>query len=199
MFAPISGKQIPLAQTHIISQTTLNAMSMKEALHAPQAFTHHAFTTPAFIDHVLNYAHYASPMIHPVTGKTISSYKRLIHDPEMAEIWQIDFGKDFGGMVQGNDKTGQKGTNSIFVMTRAKIEKAYAQKQMFTYAKIVVDFRPQKEDLHCIRITAGGNLIKYKGDVSIKTADLATLNFLWNSIISTEGARYMCLDIKKIT
>jgi hypothetical protein len=79
-------------------------------------------------------------------------------------------------------------------MTHTEIEKAYAQKQMFTYIKIVVDFC-QKEDPHCILIIAGGNLIKYKGNVATQTADLGTLKLLWNSVISTEGAQYMCLDI----
>jgi hypothetical protein len=32
------------------------------------------------------------------------------------------FGKNFGGMVQGNNKTGQKGTNSNFVMTHVEIK-----------------------------------------------------------------------------
>ena len=59
-------------------------------------------------------------------------------------------------MVQKDDKTGQKGTNSIFVMTHAKTKQAYADKVTFTYAKIVVDFRPQKEDPYQIQITAGG-------------------------------------------
>jgi hypothetical protein len=86
MFTPISGKQIPLAQMHIISKTALDAMTVKVALYVPQAFTHHAFTTPEFIDHVPNYAYYASPMIHPVTGKTIFSYKRLMHNPETTEV-----------------------------------------------------------------------------------------------------------------
>jgi hypothetical protein len=88
-------------------------MTMKEALYAPQAFIHCAFITPAFIDHVPNYVHYASPTIHPVAGETISSYKHLMHDPETVEVWQTTFGKDFGGMAQGDNKTGQKGTNSI--------------------------------------------------------------------------------------
>jgi hypothetical protein len=35
-------------------------------------------------------------MVHPVTGKTISSYKKLMHDPATAEVWQTAFGKDFG-------------------------------------------------------------------------------------------------------
>ncbi len=70
-----------------------------------------------YVDHVPNYAHYASPMIHPETGEIISSYKCLMHDPEMAKVWQMAFGKDFGGMAQGNNEMGQRGTNSIFVMT----------------------------------------------------------------------------------
>jgi len=136
-------------------------------------------------------------MVHPTTGETISSYKRLMHNPVTAEIWQMAFGKDFGGMTQGNDRTGQEGTNSIFVMTHAEIKQAYADKVTFTYAKIVVDFRPQNEDPHRIRITAGGNLLKYKGGVSTRTADLSTSKLLWNSVLSTDGAKYMCLDIKK--
>ncbi len=31
-----------------------------------------------------------------------------MHDPVTAEVWQTAFGKDFGGMAQGDDKTGQK-------------------------------------------------------------------------------------------
>jgi hypothetical protein len=61
-------------------------MTMKEALYVPKAFNHSGCTTPAFIDHVPNYAHYASPMIHPVTGETISSYKCLMHNPNMVEV-----------------------------------------------------------------------------------------------------------------
>jgi hypothetical protein len=49
---------------------------------------------------------------------------------------------------------------------------------MFTYTKNFVDFCPQKEDLHHIQIMAGGNVIKYKGNVSTQTADLATSKLL---------------------
>ncbi len=63
----------------------------------------------------------AMPMVHPTTGKTISSYKCLMHDPDTLEVWQTAFGKDFGGIAQGDNKTGQRGTNSIFVMTHDEI------------------------------------------------------------------------------
>ena len=145
----------------LISRHALSALPTKEALCAPQVFTQQNYEHHNFGKNVPNYTHFASPMVHPMTGETISNYKRLMHDPATAEVWQTVFGKDFGGMAQGDDKTGQKGTYSIFVMMHAKIKQAYADKVTFTYAKIVVDFQPQKEDPYRIRITAGGNLLKY--------------------------------------
>jgi hypothetical protein len=169
---------------------------MKEALYPSAAFSPSKLTMPAFVDTIPNYAHYASPMVHPTTGETITSYKRLMNDPTTAKIWQTAFGKDFGGMAQGDEKTGQKGTNSIFVMEHDEITTAKKDGKQFTYARNVVDYRPQKEDPNRIRITVGGNLITYKGDVSTRTADLTTSKLLWNSVLSTAGAKYMCLDIK---
>ncbi len=139
--------------------------------------------------------HFAMPMIHPTTGETITSYKKSMHDPAMMEIWQTAFGKDFGGMAQGDNKMGQKGTNSIFVMTHDEIRLIPAN-QTVTYARVVVNFCPQKLDPHCIRITAKGNLINYPGKLTTRTADLTTSKLMWNSVLSTEGAKYMCLDIK---
>jgi hypothetical protein len=146
----------------------------------------------------VNMEHYANPMVHPVTGRTISSYKKIMHNPATAEVWQTAFGKDFGGMAQGCNKTGQKGTNAMFIMAHNEIRHALAAKKKFTYANLVVVYQPQKEDPHHIRITAGGNLINYDGNDSVCTANFDTAKLHWNSVISTENARYMCLDIKKI-
>jgi hypothetical protein len=44
-----------------------------------------------------------------------------MRNPATTKTWQTAFGKDFGGMAQEDKKTGQKGTNSIFVMTHAEI------------------------------------------------------------------------------
>ena len=83
----------------------------------------------------------------------------------------------------------------MFVMSHAKIAKMHAEGRVPTYARVVVDFRPQKEDPNRVRITAGGNLIKYPGELTTRTADLTTTKIVWNSVISTEGARYACLDV----
>ena len=65
----------------------------------------------------------------------------------------------------------------------------------YTYARVVLDYRPQKTDPNRIRITAGGNLVKYDGDLSVRSADINTAKLHWNSVISTKDAKYMCLDI----
>ena len=114
------------ASARLISQQALNAMTMREALTPPQIFTPRKFVPVTNAVNVQNFAHFASPMIHPTTGEAISSYKRLMNDAETAEVWQTAFGKDFGGMAQGDDKTGQKGTNSVFVMTHKEIDIAKA-------------------------------------------------------------------------
>ena len=59
------------------------------------------------------FEHFVCPMVHPITGITISSYKKLMNDPAKAKVWQTAFGKEFGGMTQGDNKMGQKGTNEI--------------------------------------------------------------------------------------
>jgi hypothetical protein len=64
-----------------------------------------------------------------------------------------------------------------------------------TYGRFVVDIRPNKTETHRVRLTVGGKLIQYPGDVSTRSADLTTSKCLWNSTISNEGATYMCLDI----
>jgi hypothetical protein len=139
--------------------------------------------------------HYTMPMIHPVTGESISSYKHLMNNPATADTWMTAFGKDFGGMSQGDNKTGQPGTNAMFVMLPSDIPNI-PKDRVITYAKVVVNHRPQKADPNRIQITASGNLINYPGKLTTRTADITTAKLLWYSVLSTPGAKYMCLDVK---
>ena len=72
--------------------------------------------------------------------------------------------------------------------------KTIPRDQVVTYARIVVDYRPQKKDPNRVRITAGGNLIKYPFELTTRTADITTSKIMWNSTISTHNARYICVD-----
>jgi hypothetical protein len=55
------------------------------------------------------------------------------------------FGKDFGGMAQGNTKIGTTGTDAIFVMEPKDVANI-PKDQLPTYAKVVVAYCSQKED-----------------------------------------------------
>jgi len=83
-------------------------------------------------------------------------------------------------------------------MTHKEINIAKTAGHKLTYARVVVDHRPQKEDPNRIRIAVGGNLITYKGSTSTRTADLTNSKLLWNSVLSTKDAKYMCIDIKNL-
>jgi hypothetical protein len=118
-----------------------------------------------------------------------------MNDPVLGELWRRGFGKEFGNLCQGDDLTGEKGTNALHVMSHDEIANIPADRTV-TYARIVVDYRPQKDDPNRVRITAGGNLITTPEEVTTRTADLVTTKILWNSVLSTPGAKYACFDIK---
>ena len=67
-----------------------------------------------------------------------------------------------------------------------------------TYARIVVDYCAQKQDPNRVQITAGGNLIEYPFELTTRTEYLSSTKIMWNSVISTLDAKYMCVDIKNM-
>jgi hypothetical protein len=183
-------------QQHIVMQHAINLLMSNK-----QDVCNLAFTPTSLLQLVVerdppHFEHFTCPMVHPVTGKTISSYKILMHDPATAKTLQTAFGKDFGGMAQGDTRTGQKVTNAMFIMTHDKIKHVLRGGKSFTYGNPVIGYRSQKNKPHHIQITAGGNLITYKSSPSVHTASFDTSKLYWNSIISTKRAKYMCLDIK---
>ena len=180
--------QIP----HFISQDALHAF----ACHASTPSTSNLFLPkwrqPTAIPHL---EHFANPVVHPTSGKTISKYEELANDPFLRDTWTTAFGKELGALAQGDNKTGAAGTNTIFFLDHKDILNIPSDRTI-TYARVVVDYRPQKEDPNRVRITVGGNLIDYPGELTTRTADLVTSKILWNSIISTPSARYLTADLK---
>ena len=46
------------------------------------------------------------------------------------------------------------------------------------------------------RLTIVGNLIEHEGDNSTPASEITTIKILWNSVISTTGAKCITIDIK---
>jgi hypothetical protein len=75
-----------------------------------------------------NLKHYGLAMVHSIMGKHIMSYRKLMQDLATLEVWMKAFSKDFGGMCQGNNKMGTKGTAMQFL--------SWTQRTYQTYQKI---------------------------------------------------------------
>jgi Reverse transcriptase (RNA-dependent DNA polymerase). len=101
---------------------------------------------------------------------------------------------EIGRLAQGlPGQTGQ-GTNTIKFIAPSQVPKD----KFVTYARIVSDIHPQKEDPNCIRITVGGNLLHYDHDTGTPSADLTTTKLFINSVISSEDACFITLDVKDL-
>ncbi len=134
-------------------------------------------------------------VVHPDTKETINKYHKILADKndEFRKTWVQGMCKELGRLAQGYGST--KGTNTITFMTHEQIRDIPTDRTV-TYARIVVDYRAQKEDPNRVRITVGGNLINYPYELTTRTADLTSSKMMWNSVISTPGARYICADVK---
>ena len=194
--------RIPMASSNIISQEAVNILTTRVWSDEQNTWTPDAFitssgntTNDATKIYDQDIEHFCAPVIHPITGEHISSYNKLAKDPATKEVWTTSLGKEFGNIAQGDKKTGEKGTDCVFVMTPEQVQHI-PKDRVVTYARIVVDYRPQKKDPNRVRITAGGNLINYPGELTTRTADLTTSKILWNSVLSTDGAKFMGIDVK---
>jgi hypothetical protein len=99
---------------------------------------HHKQYTGPLID----IEEYCYGVVHPVTKETITHYRKLIKDPLLKELWLKAMSKELHRLAQGYTGV-TKGTNTIFYLLHADICKI-PQDRTVTYARIVIDHRPQK-------------------------------------------------------
>ncbi len=101
-----TGLAIPMVHMRLVLQQALTVMTMNKTFHPLPAFAPRVFADPTPTSPSINFEHCANPMVHPIMGKTISSYPKYMNDPVTAEVWQTAGGKDFGEMVQDDNKMG---------------------------------------------------------------------------------------------
>ena len=58
------------------------------------------------------------------------------------------------------------------------------------------EYKPNTTDQERTRFTVGGAKINYPGNCATPTGNLTLFKIMLNSVISTQGARFMTLDIK---
>jgi hypothetical protein len=154
------------------------------ANHALQLWQLHTTMATNFPDE--NFAH---AIIDEETGKALE-FRHLIKLDKYREIWMKSFANELGRLAQGIRDI--PGTDTINFIKFADVPKG----ETVTYGRIVCTYRPQKEEKERTRLTVGGNLIVCLYDVSAPTAALTTAKLLFNSVISTPGARFLTFDLK---
>ena len=86
-------------------------------------------------------------------GKLLE-YRHLIKSPDKI-VWERGFSNEIGRLAQGIGERMPHGTNTIKFVHLNQIPRH----KTITYARIVAELRPQKEDPYRIRITAGGGVL----------------------------------------
>ena len=77
----------PRLRSHnIISQEAVNLLTHREYFGTANT----DFTPPKMLQALQpapDLVHFAAPFIHPITGETVTSYKKLAKDPATSQIW----------------------------------------------------------------------------------------------------------------
>ncbi len=87
-----------------------------------------------------------------------------------------------------------KGTNTIKFIRKEQVP--IERMKDVTYGSFCCEFKPNKEEKECTRLTAGGDRINYPNDCGTPMVDMTLLKILVNSIISTPNAKCIMMDIK---
>jgi hypothetical protein len=116
-------------------------------------------------------------------------YSALMKDPRLQPLWTRGFGNECGRLFQGIRDI--PGTDTCFFIDLENIP----NDRKITYGKIVCDYKPHKKEKERVRLTVGGNILEYSGDVATSTADITTFKILINSTLSTMDAAMMMMDI----
>jgi hypothetical protein len=104
------------------------------------------------------------------------------------------YGNELGRLAQGMPGR-NSGTNTIQFIHKNQVPRDQARD--VTYGLITTLVRAEKiDEPNRTRLVAGGDRVHYPGDAGTPTADLLTVKLLINSIISTDGAKFMTMDIK---
>jgi hypothetical protein len=138
-----------------------------------------------------NEVHKALAIMDAETGMVLN-YRQLMQSKKHKETWKKSSANEFGRLANGVGGR-IKGTNTIKFVHRRDIP----NKRMkdVTYGKFVCTIRPEKKETHRTRFVVGGNKINYPGEVATPTAEMLVAKLLFNSVISTHGARFMTMDI----
>ena len=101
--------------------------------------------------------------------------------------------RQVGEVAQNSQGVGDQidGTYTIFFEQKSSVPRG----KKMTYGRLVCNIKENKSETHRTRLRVGGNLLDLPGLLSNPTATVTTMKCLFNSFISTLGAKYLVADV----
>ena len=122
------------------------------------------------------------------------AYRDLIKHPNpvIRKRWQNAGINEFGRLAQGYD--GSEGLNVVTFIAKSDMPNG----KRATYARYVVDYRPEKDEPWRLRITCGGDRLEYSGNTTTHSASMETIKCQLNNIISRPNSKAATCDISNM-
>jgi hypothetical protein len=119
-------------------------------------------------------------LIHDKETNTYPTYRQLLHHPKYKVSWAKSAANEFGQIAQGPKDDRVKGTNPIKFIRKDQVPNGRMKDVM--YSSFNCDFKLNKEEKECMRLTAGGDRINYPGNYGTPTADKILFQILSSTV-----------------
>ena len=123
------------------------------------------------------------------------NYRQLMRHPDYKGPWSLSSANEFGRLANGVGGRIKNPTNTITFIHKHEVP--HDRRKDVTYGQFVCTVRPEKAETNRTRFTVGGDRINYPGEVATPTADMLVAKLLFNSVVSTDKAKFMTMDICK--
>ena len=185
----------PARSTRSKTRTSTSVSNMARALCTAAAVANCAVSARQAATRTLPrqmFADMANAVLDPDTGDMLE-YRHLLKSEKYSKRWNHSAANEFGRLAQGIGGRIKNPTETIFFIHKHEVPNERFKDA--TYGKFVCTERPQKAEVDRTRLVAGGNRINFPGEVGTPTADMLLVKVLLNSVVSTERAKFMCIDI----
>ena len=87
-----------------------------------------------------------------------------------------------------------EGTDTFFFIDKENVQ--VERLRDITYGRIIVNYRPEKDDSYRVRLTVVSDRISCPWDFFTPTVYMLTVKLLLNSIVLTPKAKFIIINIK---
>ncbi len=126
------------------------------------------------------------------TGK-LFNYRQLMRSAKHKQAWSLSSANKFEQLANGIGGRINNPTNTIELICQHEVPTE--RMKDVTYRQFVCTVQPEKAEPNQMHFTVGGDRINYPGKVATPTTEMLVAKMLFNSVISTKGARFMTMNI----